>query len=754
MVGMAIDSICKHLNLSKMETTGLTPNAAQVDEQFDVQSQTSIENSSISQTEPADADASAAADTVDTIDATDAADTSAATSEYAGKSRAELVQLLIEAVAERPVQNLRNVAESIKVAFYKIPRTDVAAQREAFVAAGGAEADFKPADDQLEARFKEVMGIYRVKRDAYIATMEQDKQANYDKKMAIIEELRQLVASSEVVDSTFAAFRDLQARWREVGVVPVEKVKDMWETYHHHVENFYDFIKINKELRDMDLKRNLEAKIDLCEQAEALMMDPSPTSAFHNLQKLHQQWRETGPVALEFKEQTWERFKEASSKVNKRHQEYFDGIKQEQERNLALKGELCVQVEEVASQVLSTRKEWGDASDKITEIQKVWKTIGFAPKKDNAKIYERFRAACDRFFEAKRAYFGGMKNQIQDNLQLKTELCVQAEAIVVSVSVTYSSSVPSSESAASKSDDAGVDCGCAGDSGSSSSSSVSAEQWKASTEAILDLQKRWKESGMASRRQGDVLWKRFRAACDKFFELKAQHYGSVDSKYAENLQAKISLLDELRGLAVDGANLTFDTLKEYQRRWSSIGFVPIKQKEDIAKQYKVVVDELFAILRGSERERKIENFKGRVANLKREGSRRFGAERERMNNQIRQMEADIQLWENNIGFFAKSKNAELLVSGVRRKIEQAREEITQILEKMKILDEPVASSSDTSTSASSSETATKADVVIEITPEVVVDAVVETMPEIVAETAPASAPEIVAEAAQTSEQKS
>lgn len=754
MVGMAIDSICKHLNLSKMETTGLTPNAAQVDEQFDVQSQTSIENSSISQTEPADADASAAADTVDTIDATDAADTSAATSEYAGKSRAELVQLLIEAVAERPVQNLRNVAESIKVAFYKIPRTDVAAQREAFVAAGGAEADFKPADDQLEARFKEVMGIYRVKRDAYIATMEQDKQANYDKKMAIIEELRQLVASSEVVDSTFAAFRDLQARWREVGVVPVEKVKDMWETYHHHVENFYDFIKINKELRDMDLKRNLEAKIDLCEQAEALMMDPSPTSAFHNLQKLHQQWRETGPVALEFKEQTWERFKEASSKVNKRHQEYFDGIKQEQERNLALKGELCVQVEEVASQVLSTRKEWGDASDKITEIQKVWKTIGFAPKKDNAKIYERFRAACDRFFEAKRAYFGGMKNQIQDNLQLKTELCVQAEAIVVSVSVTYSSSVPSSESAASKSDDAGVDCGCAGDSGSSSSSSVSAEQWKASTEAILDLQKRWKESGMASRRQGDVLWKRFRAACDKFFELKAQHYGSVDSKYAENLQAKISLLDELRGLAVDGANLTFDTLKEYQRRWSSIGFVPIKQKEDIAKQYKVVVDELFAILRGSERERKIENFKGRVANLKREGSRRFGAERERMNNQIRQMEADIQLWENNIGFFAKSKNAELLVSGVRRKIEQAREEITQILEKMKILDEPVSSSSDTSTSASSSETATKADVVIEITPEVVVDAVVETMPEIVAETAPASAPEIVAEAAQTSEQKS
>lgn len=663
-----------------METTGLTPNTAQ-NEQFDPQTQQAVvENSStptpepqsstesealpqdqtaeqqtaplettdIRQAEELDVEKSAEHDSQQELGQESEDDAqqkdSPTPNDYSSKSRAELVELLIEAIENRAVVTLRSTVEALKVAFYKVPRPELEAQKEAFIAAGGAPEDFKAPEDPMEVRFKEAINTYRIKRDAYMAGLEDEKNKNLALKLAIIEELKELSNSSETLNNTFNTFRELQTRWREIGAVPQEKVKDLWDTYHHHVENFYNFVKINKELRDIDLKRNLESKIELCEQAEALMMDPSATAAFHSLQKLHQQWRETGPVSAEFKEQIWDRFKEASSRINKRHQEYFDQIKEEQLRNLSLKTELCVKVEELAAQPFTTRKEWGDASDQIAEIQKVWKTIGFAPKKDNTKIYDRFRAACDGFFEAKRGFFGGVKNEMEENLQAKIELCIQAEVLADS------------------------------------------DDWKKATDQIIELQKLWKEIGATSRKHADEVWKRFRAACDRFFERKAEHFSAVDSKFNENLEAKKQLLEELAALLKQEAKVTFDMLKDYQRRWSEIGFVPIKQKEAIAKQYKEIVDELFTMLRGTERERKMDNFRGKLSSLKEGGARRINTERERFIAKMRQMEADIQLWENNIGFFAKSKNAEALVGQVRKKIEQAKAEIAETIEKIRMMD--------------------------------------------------------------------
>lgn len=649
-----------------METQGLTTTAAP-EEQFEQpmaaenstitatteipqqMTQTQIESDNTTankaEAEILEADAEALQERNATMDPeTDNPETPAVQNEYVGKTKAELIDLMATAIEERPIQQLRTTIEALKINFYKLNRTEVEAQKEAFIAGGGSEEEFKPEIDPLEVRLKELLADYRTKRDHYIANIEQEKENNLKIKLSIIEELKELANSSETMHNTFAAFRDLQNRWKDAGLVPQEKLKDLWDTYHHHVENFYNFIKINKELRDIDLKRNYETKITLCEEAEALNLDPSATSAFHKLQKLHDQWREVGPVAIEFKDQIWERFKEASTRVNKRHQEYYDVIKEEQDRNLKLKEELCSKVEEFTAQPFTTRKEWGDAGEQIGEIQKIWKTIGFAPKKDNTQIYERFRKACDTFFEAKRTYFGGLKNEMDDNLQAKIDLCVQAESLAES------------------------------------------EDWKKATDTIIELQKKWKESGAVSRKHADEVWKRFRSACDKFFERKSEHFSQIDTKFAENLEAKKQIIAELIVLAEDKAQLTFDTLKEYQRRWSEIGFVPLKAKEAISKQYKEVVDSLFAALRGSDGERRIERFKEKVSTLRDGGKGKINTEREKLYNKVRQLEADIQVWENNIGFFAKSKNADALVKDVERKIVKAKAEIAEIVEKVKLID--------------------------------------------------------------------
>ena len=566
----------------------------------------------------------------------------AASDRFVGKSKQELLELFARMLEEQPVQTLRRDVEALKVAFYKLRRAEVEAARRAFVEAGGKEEEFTPAVDGSEARLKDLIREYRTRRDAFLANLEQEKEENLKVKLGIIEELKALVNSDETLNHTFTRVRELQQRWKETGPVPQQQVKDLWETYNLHVENFYNFIKINKELRDLDLKKNYEQKVALCEQAEALVLEPSIVEAFHKLQKLHDEWRETGPVANEYKEALWERFKEASSRINKQHQEHFEALKAEQVHNLELKEGLCVAAEELVAQPLTTLKEWNRANDRLLEIQKTWKTIGFAPKKDNNRIYERFRAACDRFFESKRQFFAGVKSEMEHNLQLKNEICAQAEAL------------------------------------------QNSEEWKKTTDELIALQARWKQIGAVSRRHSDAVWKRFRAACDHFFERKAAHFAGVDGEHEENLRRKLALLDEMAAADVKAGG--YEVIKDFQRRWGEIGFVPIKQKDAIQKRYKAAVDALFDALRGSERDRSMNRFREKVSSLKGAGDRRLRSERERLYNKVRQMEQDIALLENNIGFFTKSKNADALVAEVKAKIERAKAEMAATIEKVRLID--------------------------------------------------------------------
>ncbi|MEG1700543.1 MAG: DUF349 domain-containing protein [Alistipes sp.] len=571
-----------------------------------------------------------------------ATETTVVEDKFADKSKEELVALFAKMIQELPVQAIRRDVEALKIAFYRLRRLEIEVARQAFVEQGGLEAEFAAAADNVEIQFKELFKEYRRLRDEFISNLDAEKEKNLKIKLGIIEELKELVTSDETLNHTFTKFRELQQRWKDTGIVPQPNVKDLWETYNLHVENFYSFIKINKELRDLDLKKNYEQKLSLCEQAEALVMEPSVMEAFHKLQKLHDEWRETGPVANEYKEMLWERFKAASSRINKQHQEHFESLKDEQIKNFDLKTALCVSTEELSAQVLTSRKEWAAASDRLLEIQKTWKTIGFAPKKDNSRIYERFRTACDHFFEAKRQFYGDVKSEMDHNLQLKTEICEAAESL------------------------------------------INSEEWKKTTEELVALQARWKEAGAVSRRHSDAIWKRFRTACDKFFARKSAHFSTVDGEHDENLRKKLALLEEMAAADVKAGG--FDVIREFQRRWGEIGFVPIKQKDAIQKRYKEVADALFNTLRGTERDRSMNRFREKVSSLKSSGEKRMHSEREKLYTKVRQMEQEIALLENNIGFFAKSKGAEALIAEVKAKIDRAREDMVATIEKVKLID--------------------------------------------------------------------
>lgn len=559
-----------------------------------------------------------------------------------GMNKSQLLDMFAQIMSEKPVHTLRKDIEAIKIAFYKLHRSQYEAARKAFVDGGGAPEDFVPPTDADEQRLKDLFAEYRRHRDEYLSKLERTKEENLATKLRIIDELKELTDGGETPNSTFNQFRELQQRWRDTGPVPQANVKDLWETYNHYVEVFYNYIKINKELRDLDLKRNYETKIALCEEAEALLLESSIVSAFHKLQKLHDQWRETGPVAKEFKETMWERFREASSRINKQHQEHFEGLKDEQKRNLDMKEELCVRTEELTNGMWTSRKEWDKASEDLIEIQKIWKTIGFAPKKENTKIYERFRTACDKLFENKRAFYQDIKSEMDQNLLVKTELCEAAEAI------------------------------------------MNSEDWKKSTDELIALQKKWKEVGPVPRRQSDAIWKRFRVACDNFFERKSQHFSEKDSEFDNNLAKKRALLAEIA--EADIAAGGFDMIKDFQRRWSEVGFVPIKLKEAIQKEYKAAMDKAFSILRSAGHADNINRFRNKIDNMKGGGEKRITHERDRLYNRVKQLESEIALLENNIGFFANSKNAEGMIADVQRKIDKAKVEMATAIEKIKLID--------------------------------------------------------------------
>lgn len=567
--------------------------------------------------------------------------------DYTVISREELVDRLKYLIEHRAIQKIRNEVESIKLNFYKKHKAEFERKRKEWVDAGGDIEQFEAPVDPMEPQIKELLRQYRDKKSAYNRDLENHKQTNLEKKQGLIEEIKELVNRNESVNQTFQDFKELQQRWREIGPVPQANLNDLWETYHHHVQNFYDYVKINNELKDLDLKRNLEEKILLCEKAEELLLEPSIVVAFNKLQKLHNSWREIGPVPNENRTEIWERFKEVTTAINKRHQEHFEGLREEQKANYEAKKALCESAEELASRVISSAKEWNKSSKEMIELQKVWKTIGFAPKKDNNKIYDRFRAACDTFFNSKREYYHDAREDQQNNLQLKVDLCVQAEALKEST------------------------------------------EWKKATEELISLQKRWKEIGPLPRKHSDEVWKRFRAACDYFFERKSKHFATVDSKYEDNLKAKEELIAEIVAFkGSENVEASLKVLKDFQRRWAEIGFVPLKKKDELQKQYREALNKHFEDLKIDNSKKNILKFKTKIdtihGNPRMENKIRF--ERDKLFNQLKQLENDIVLWENNIGFFAKSKNAEQLIKDVERKIEKARADLKLIEEKIRMID--------------------------------------------------------------------
>ena len=578
--------------------------------------------------------------TVTTADKPQEESVEAAAGDIARLDKEGVLARLAEKVTEEPSAELRNEVEALKVAFYKLHRADIEARRKAFFEENGADAEYKPQTDEAEVRFKELYNIYRSKRDEATALSDKEKEENYKAKLAIIDELKALVDSEEALNTTFAKFHDLQARWRSIGQVPQARVTDLYETYNLHIENFYDYVKINKELRDLDWKRNLEAKTSLCEQAEALTEAATIVEAFHKLQKLHEEWREIGPVSMEHKEALWERFKAASTIINRRHQEHFESIKAEQLQNFERKSALCDEIEKMIAEAPTSHKGWNKASERLQAIQAEWRTIGFAPKKDNNKVYDRFRAACDKFFEVKHSFYAEAKDDMAKNLEVKNSLCERAEAI------------------------------------------AEREDWAKATEELLALQAEWKKSGAVARKYADAVWKRFRAACDKFFERKSQHFSSVDNEYSANLAAKQALLKEMAEAVVK----SFDDIKEFQRRWSDIGFVPIRNKEELQKQYKEVLDRLFAVVRGADREQQMNRFKNKVASMRDAGEKRLRSEREKLYNRVKQLEQEIQTLENNVGFFAKSKGAEAMIASVKEKIARAKQDMADAIERVKMID--------------------------------------------------------------------
>ncbi|MCW0482904.1 DUF349 domain-containing protein [Gaoshiqia sediminis] len=567
---------------------------------------------------------------------------------YSGYTEVELINALRDLISKTKDEDIKDEVDRIKINFYKKHKANVEAEKKAYLEAGGDENEFVPGNAPYEDDLKNLLREYHQLKNDHQKQMEEEKDQNLQIKYDIIEEIKSLVNRKESINKTFQEFRDLQQKWRDTGLVPQSKLKDLWETYHHHVENFYDYIKINKELRDLDLKKNLEAKINLCEKTEELLVEPSIIKAFNILQKYHEQWREIGPVPRDKKDELWERFKAATSIINKKHQEYFDDRKDEQKKNLEAKTALCEKAEEIASMELPNHKDWDDKSRELIELQKVWRTIGFAPKKDNNRIYERFRSACDKFFDAKREFYSQNKELQQNNLQLKADLCIQAEALKDST------------------------------------------DWKKATDEFIRIQKKWKEIGPVPRKQSDAIWKRFRAACDYFFEQKSEHFSTVDHEQDENLRQKKALIEEIKNYTLTkNEDEDLAQMRDFQRRWTEIGHVPFKEKDKIQNEFRDAINLHFDHLKIDDQKRNLLKFKSKMTNFSgsSRGQNKMRFERDKYVTKLKQMENDLALLNNNIGFFANTKNAESLIDDVNKKIQTTQEKIEFLKEKIRIIDE-------------------------------------------------------------------
>ena len=493
--------------------------------------------------------------------------------------------------------------------------------------------------EAMETAFKGVYANYKKERAEYNRQQDAQREDNFAKKQAVIEDLKNLVEKQEDVNSTFPAFRELQNRWREIGPVPATKFRDLNDTYQFYMEKFYDMVKINRDLRDLDFKKNLEAKEAFCQAAEKLSENENVVEAFRELQKLHEQWKEFGPVAKEFRDSIWDRFKAATAVINKKYQAYFEGQKEKQQENLAEKTKLCEQVEAIAGKEVKSSNEWNTLSTEIEEIQKTWRTIGFATRKENQKIYDRFRAACDNFFTRKREYYSQFKDSMNENMEKKLSLIEQAEALKDS------------------------------------------KEWKKTTEALIALQKQWKEIGAVPRKKSEQLWKRFRAACDEFFNERDKN-AKPENDFYGNLKAKKALVEEINEYALSGdAAADREAARAFADRWQGIGFVPFKEKDAIQASYTEAMKAKFPDFspRGP---RQGGGNAGRGG-----GSRKPLSEKDRLVQQYNKLQQDIDTYENNIGFFSTSKNSAPLIQKMQERIDAAKQELKDLEAKIRKAEE-------------------------------------------------------------------
>ena len=539
--------------------------------------------------------------------------------------------------------------DSLKQAFYKLHNAEQEAARKLFIENGGSAEDFIPAPDAAEEEFKNVMSVIKEKRSELAAEQEKQREMNLQVKLSIIEELKDLVESPDDPNKNYTEFKKLQQQWNEVTLVPPAKVNELWKNYQLYVEKFYDLLKLNNEFREYDFKKNLEIKQRLCEAAEKLADEPDVVSAFHQWQKLNEEFRDTGPVAKEQRDQIRERFKAATTAIHRRHQQHFEALKEKERNNLDQKTVICEIVEAIDCNELATPSQWEEKAQEVIALQAKWKTIGYAPQKMNVQIYERFHKACDDFFHKRGEFFKSMKENMSANLEKKRALCEQAEALKDST------------------------------------------DWKATADALAKLQKEWKTIGPVNKRHSNEVWKRFITACDYFFDQRNKAQSSQRSQEQENLERKRAIIDQLGAIGEDtDSEEAAQQVRDLMKQWNGIGHVPIKEKDKIYKRYRNIVDQLFDRFNISASNRKLSSFKASIGAMPEGSNPQLLREREKLVRAYENLRSELQTYENNLGFLnASSKKGNSLLSELNRKVDKLKADIQLIKEKIKVLDDSI-----------------------------------------------------------------
>lgn len=535
--------------------------------------------------------------------------------------------------------------DHLKMLYYRIHNADVVAARDKFVEEGGKPEDFMPAPDTEEENFKAQLSLIRELRNKAAEEQEKEKQANLKRKQEIIERIKELSATPDDADKGYNEVKDLQAEWKDIKAVPAENATELWKNYQHYTEQFYDQLRLNHEMRAYDFKKNLEIKTHLCEAAEKLADVEDVISAFHQLQKLHQEYRETGPVAKELRDEIWKRFKDASTVINKRHQDHFEAIKAKEEENLVKKTELCQKVEALEFCELKTYNQWEDMTKQVLAMQAEWKTIGFTPRKVNNEVFERFRVACDRFFQAKTAYFKANREKLNANLTAKNALIEKAEALKDST------------------------------------------DWGATTNKFIELQKEWKTIGPVAHKVSDAVWKRFNDACNYFFDKKNEANAGQRKEEEANLELKKAVIADLEKLAENAGDNLLQSVRDLQARWNEIGHVPYNKKEKTYRRYRELCDKIYDTLHETAGRRRMDNFRKTVAD---KGGSELTRERSRLQNAFDGKKQEIQTYETNLSFFrTSSKKGNSLVADIEKKVARLKEDLEEIGQKIKAVNEQI-----------------------------------------------------------------